>query len=134
MRHLTPGQAEKLRALTIDFILDLRAAHFRSRKRDPLGHWDLLLNRAKGLSYRADSVAKWTTSMLDALVGEAPDLRLSRSITTLSDEVATTDTFYAWRQLVRTETAYLISRAREIADQRKDEREAREAAEAEAGA
>lgn len=129
MRNLTPGEADRLRALTIDFILEARAEHLAGPKRDQLGHWDLILNRMKSAALRSDSVQKWVSEVLSEICVGAPKRHLAASMLALSDEVATTGTIREWRRLVRTEAPLIIARARAIADQRKADREERLAAE-----
>lgn len=127
MRNLTPGQAERLRALTIDLILEARAAHLAGPTANPLKHWDQIHDRIKSASLRSDSVPKWATELLRELGIAAPSSHLSSAILALADEVTTSDTFHGWRHLVRTEIAYLMARARAVADQRREEREAKRA-------
>lgn len=110
---------EKLRTLTVEVLLDIRAAHLASGA-SPLTHWTQLQTRMRSAARTTANPEEWITSVRRHLaIQDAPNLSSSRSFRGLADCVREKSCAREWLDLVEAEHGYLIAVAQGIAEERR---------------
>lgn len=112
---------ERLRALTVEVLLDLRAEYLASGA-SPLKHWTQLQDRMRAAARTTTSVPGWVTALARSLGLGAPTRARSGSTLALQEAVTEAARPSRWLDLVEEEHAYLIALARLRAEQRKEQR------------
>ena len=123
MAKLQESQREKLRTLTVEFLLTARAAYLATPQSNALKHWEILQNRVLSAARRSATADEWTTSVLRGL--QVPSLSSSGS-SSLQELCAVVREYGAateWLDLIQRETGLLFAMARLAAEARKAARE-----------
>lgn len=120
--QLSEDQKERLRTLTVEALLDLRAAYLGTPGANALKHWELLQNRLRSNARTSSTPEEWLTAMLRGLQLPAPSSGSSHSFRDLTDVVRELGCAREWLDLLETEFGYLIAVARGVAEQRKEAR------------
>lgn len=118
--NLNDEQKETLRNLTVELLLDLRAAYLQTPGCNVLKHWTTLQDRMRSAARTCESPEEWVTTMIRTLQLHAATESSSRSSRDLADAVRELGAAHAWLDLVEREFGYLIASARGLADQRKE--------------
>ena len=113
---------EKLRNLTIDLVLEVRAAYLATPGTNALKHWDMIQNRLRIAARTTSGPEEWTTSMSRSLQLGAPSSRYSESLLALTHEVHERRCASAWLSLLEAEYGYVMASARALAEKRKEAR------------
>lgn len=119
-------KTDRVRAATVELVLDLRAEYLATGA-NALPHWDQLLDRMRASARSTSSVVSWITAVSRGLGLGAPSERRGQSTVALVEAVGPDDA--AFLDLVENEHAYLLALARRAARERREERAARRAAE-----
>ena len=119
-RMLDETEKEKLRTLTVEHVLDVRAAYLKTAAANPLKHWDVIQARLRAAAKTSSSVEEWSTDMVRSLRLEAPSVSFSQSVRSLADYVRERKAAREFLQLVDDEYGYVMAMARSIAEQRKE--------------
>jgi len=117
--RLDEDMKERLRTLTVEVLLDARAAYLAGGA-NPLSHWDQLQARARSAARTSTCPEEWITGIRRRLaLKEAPTLAGSRSARELADRVRDGRCAREWLDLVEAEHGYLIAVAQGIAEERR---------------
>lgn len=114
---------------TVQFLLAARA-QFLKTGASPLTHWSQMTTRLQLTPQTCTSVEEMTSRYLRDLRIEAPSRDSSSAMEELRRVVAENGGAVAWLDFVEREAAFLIARARNLADERRDLRLAEAAAQA----
>lgn len=118
-------QKRVLERLTVDLLMEIRAAYLATPGCSALKHWDQLQSRMRVASRTCASVQEWVTAMHRGLQLPAPRSSTSSVIQALVNEVDIMQRGQvAWLDLVEREYACLLSRCRLEAERRRDARDA----------
>lgn len=117
---LNEVEKEKLRDLTVDVLLELRAAYLRTPGVNALKHWDQLQDRMRLAARTATSPEEWSTVISRSLKVGAPNVTCSAAIMALSAEVFEKRCATAWLDLVEAEYGYLMAKTRLLSEQRRE--------------
>ncbi len=118
-------QKRVLERLTVDLLMEIRAAYLATPGCSALKHWDQMQSRMRVASRTCSSVQEWATAMHRGLQLPAPRSSTSSALWALVNEVDIMQRGQAaWLDLVEREYAYLLSRCRLEAERRRDAREA----------
>lgn len=121
---LSEEAKERLRTLTVEMILDVRAAYLRTSQVNVLKHWEMIQDRIRLASRTASSAEEWCTTLARSLQIGAPSPRYSETMMALTHEVREQRAASAWLDLVGNEWGFLMAMARQISERRSDERKA----------
>lgn len=116
-------EKERLRALTVEVLLALRAEYLRTPQANVLKHWDLLQTRMRSASRTCATPEEWATSMARRLQIGTLGVSSARCLTDLADFVREHGCAAQWLDIVERETGYLMALCRLAAEQRKEARE-----------
>ena len=123
MAKLNEQQREKLRTLTVEFLLATRAAYLATPQANALKHWEQLQNRVLSAARRSATADEWTTAVLRGLQIGALSSSASSSLHDLCAAVREGDATSEWLDLIQRETGLLFAMARLAAEARKAARE-----------
>lgn len=115
---LKDDQAERLRTLTVEFLLDLYRQALQNGW-NPLDLWDQISNRMRATARTSASPDEWTSAMLRSLKISAPSKDSSRSLIDLSSVVREWGCAGAWLDLVDREFGLLVALSRKLNEDRK---------------
>jgi hypothetical protein len=115
---------ENLRNLTIDLVLEVRAAYLATPAANALKHWDQIQDRLRIGARTTSSPEEWATFMARSLRLPAPSARYSESLLALTHEVHERRCALAWLDLLEAEYGYVMAAARALAERRKEARAA----------
>lgn len=117
-----PSESETLLALTVDVMLDLRAAFLKSGA-NSLTHWTQLETRMRSAERRAQDPEEWFTLMLKGLQIEGASLNSCRSSVELAKFVDSREKNQAWHELIERRWGMVMATARLTAEQRREAKE-----------
>lgn len=120
----TEQQAEKLRTLTVEVLLAVRAAHLASPGANPLKHWDMLLTRMRAATRTTANPEQWVTALCRGMQIPALSSSASSAVLDLAAYVAEQGAARDWLRLLDTEYAYIHALTRLAAEKRKEARDA----------
>lgn len=121
---MTEQEKRVLERLTVDLLMEIRAAYLATPGCSALKHWDQLQSRMRVASRTCSSVQEWATALHKGLQLPAPRNSTSSVLWQLVEMVERTQRGQvAWLDLVEREYAYLLSRCRLEAERRKEARE-----------
>lgn len=110
---------EKLRTLTVEVLLTVRAAYLAAGG-NPLKHYDQIENRMRSAARRSQTPEEWTTALYRGLQLPAPSSSGSRALVDLAAFVAEQRCAVAWLDLIEREHGYLMAMMRLCAEQRRE--------------
>jgi hypothetical protein len=113
---------ERLRTLTVDLILALRAEYLRSGHGNVLKHWEQLETRLRVAAATSGSPEEFATRYSRGLQLVALSKAGSQALIDLADTVRELGSPVEWFRMLDEETAYLMALARKSAEQRSDAR------------
>lgn len=116
-------EKERVRNLTIEHVLDVRAAYLRTSGASPLKHWDMIQSRMRAAAKTTSSVEEWATALARALHLDAPSSAYSQSLLALADYVRERKGAPEFLQMIDDEYGYVMAMARSLAERRKEARE-----------
>lgn len=119
MARLSEQQREKLRTLTVEFLLATRAAYLATPQANTMKHWDMIQNRMLSAARRSATADEWTTLVLRGLQIGALNNSASSSLHDLCAAVREADATSEWLDLIQRETGLLFAMARLAAEARK---------------
>lgn len=115
---------ERLRSLTVETLLALRADYLATPQANALKHWELLTTRLRSSARTCASPEEWGTTMTRRLNVISPSKRLSRALSDLADYVREEASTRQWLELLEREHGYVIALTRLAAEKAKEAREA----------
>lgn len=120
MARLEPAVEEHLLDLTTDLVLCLRAQYLAGGA-SALKHWDQLAERLRAATRTSSTAEAWATRLCRDLLVAVPSAQTSAAMEAL---VLATRRHgaVAWLALVEREWAYVMARARRLAEERREER------------
>ena len=110
---------EKLRSLTVELLLEVRAAYLSTPHANALKHWDMIQDRIRLAARTTTGAEEWATSIARALQLGAPRASYSAALMALTHEVHERRAASSFLDLVDSEWGFLMALARSIAEQRK---------------
>jgi hypothetical protein len=115
---------ERLRTLTVEVLLVVRAAHLASPSANQLKHWDMIQDRVRSAARTSATPEEWVTTLARKL--QLPTLNSSGSsaIVDLVAFVAERQCAAQWLDLIEREHGYLMALTRLAADKKREERNA----------
>lgn len=116
-------EQERLRTLTVEVMLALRAAYLGSPGANALKHWDLLRTRLLSAVRTSQTPEEWVTSMCRRLQLPTLNSSASSAVADLADHVRERGNASDWLSLVEREHGYLMALTRRAAEQRREARE-----------
>jgi hypothetical protein len=122
---LSEQSKEKLRSLTIDLVLDLRAEYLHSGHGNVLKHWEQLETRMQAAARTSGSAEEFVTSYCSGLQLVGLGKPSSRALSELVDTVREMGCASEWLAMLDSnggEISYIMSLARRSAEQRADAR------------
>lgn len=119
---LTDEQAEKLRTLTVEVMLALRAEYLGSGHANPLKHWEILATRLRGAARTTATPEEWTTAMQRRLGLLSLSVPAAQALADLADQVRSWQAAREWLELLERESSYVMALTRLSAEQRKKQR------------
>lgn len=122
MARLSEEQAEQLRSLTVEMILEVRRAYLASGA-SPLKHWDQLQNRALSSARRASSADEWVTMLCRGLQLPALSSSASRALLDLTHAVREMGAAGQWLSMLDREIGLVMALARVSSEERRAARE-----------
>lgn len=108
---------ERLRTLTVEVLLEARAAYLVSGA-NPMRHWDQLQNRMLSAARRSATAEEWVTALWRGLQLPAPSSSASQALRDLTAKVVELGCATAWLELIEREFGVLIAMARGCAEAR----------------
>ncbi len=119
---MEPSEATKehLTDLTVDVVMELRRM-FLATGANPLSHWDQIESRMRAATRTCAGPEEWCTKLCRDLRLSAPSNSLSSAMEDLT-EAARRYGAARWLALVEREYAYMIAKARRIAEERRAEK------------
>lgn len=125
-----PSEATKeaLTDATVDVVMELRSQYLAGGA-NALKHWDQITDRLRAATRTCTGPEEWITKLCRDLQISAPSNSLSSASEALA-EMARKAGASAWLALVEREYAYMIAKARRLAEERRDARLAEHAAKA----
>lgn len=121
---LEENDKERLRTLTVEVLLALRAEYLRTPQANILKHWDMIQTRMRSASRTCATPEEWATSVARRLQIGTLGVASARCLTDLVHVVTEKRCASDWLDLVERETGYLMAMARLCAEQRKEAKEA----------
>lgn len=118
-------QKEHLTDLTVDVVLEVRKQYLATGA-NALRHWDQLTERMRAATRTTTGPEEWITKLLRDLQIGGPSSGLSSAAEALVEH-ARKYGVRAWLALVESEYAFMVARARRLAEERRDARLAAEA-------
>lgn len=122
--HLDETLRERLRNLTAELLLEIRAAHLRTGSANVLRHWDQLQDRLRAAARTSTSAEGFATELARSMRVGSPSVPHATAVRVLADEVRERGCAREWLDLVEEEWGYLISLTRLLSEQRKEARNA----------
>lgn len=110
---------ERLRTLTVEVVLEMRAAYLRTSGVNILKHWDQIQERMRSAAKMTAGPEEWATAMARSLRLDAPSSRYSEALLALTHDVHEASCAGEWLDLLEREYAFLVVMARSCADKRK---------------
>mgnify|MGYP001283913011 CR=1 FL=1 len=119
---MEPSEATKehLTDLTVDVVMELRRMYL-STGANALKHWDQITDRVRAATRTCAGPEEWVTKLCRDLQIAAPSSSLSSAAEALT-EAARRYGAAAWLALVEREYAFMIARARRLAEERRAEK------------
>lgn len=114
---------ERLRTLTVEAILAVRAVYLASPGANVLKHWSQLESRVRAAARTTSSPQEWQTKLCRDLQLPALNSAACQAFVDLAHEVTERACANDWLALVDDEVGYMMALARLAADARRDERE-----------
>lgn len=123
--RLDDQQKERLRTQTMEVLLAVRAQFLARYGRAVMRtHWDRLLSAMRGATDDTHQPEEWVTYLTERLQLESPSKSACSAMMDLVHAVRETDS-RAWRDLVQRESALILVMAQQCAEQRREERNAK---------
>lgn len=113
---------ERLRTLTVETLLGLRAAYLATPGINALKHWDQMQDRARAAARTCGSPEEWVTKVARDLQLPAFSVGTAESAVALVHEVTEQSARNAWLDLVEDELGYLFALCRLESERRKEQR------------
>lgn len=117
---------EQLRTKTVETLLAVRAVYLGTPGANMLKHWDQIQERMRAAARTTASPEEWATKLCRDLQLPALGSTHSSILKELVDCVTENSCRNEWLDLLEQESGYLMALARLVAEQRKEEREAKE--------
>ncbi len=122
--RLDRGTAERLRTLTMEFLLDVRALYLREYARTVAKrHWDHLATAIRIATRTAEGPEEWATIVCRQLRLPSLTSSGSRGLLDLTEYVRERDLTEAWFELLSRESGHVMALARATSDARKEARD-----------
>lgn len=118
------ARRERLRTLTVELVLAVRAEYLRSGHGNVLKHWEQLETRLRAAAATCSSPEELGTRYARSLQLVALSKGASQVLSELADYVREHGCAIDWLQLIESESAYLMALARLQSEARKEQREA----------
>lgn len=118
---LDEAAAEHLNDLTVELVLGVRAQYLAGGA-NPLKHWDRMTDRIRAATRTQTSVEAWVTRLLRDLQLSAPSSSTSSAVEALVLATRQHGGARVWLALLDREYAYVMARARRLAEERRAER------------
>lgn len=115
-------EKQKLRDLTVEVVLALRAAYLRTSGANVLKHWDTLLTRLRSAARTCATPEELVTQMQRRLGIQSLNSDACRVSTDLADYVREHDAATRWLDMLDREHGFVMAQARLVAERRKEER------------
>ena len=126
MARLDDEQLERLRTMTVEVLLTVRAMYLSEYGGSvALKHWEHLQTRAMSAARRAANPDEWTTLVLRGLRLQSVSKSASRALVDLGSAVKELGAQQAWLDMVEREIGLLMAMARLAAEERQQQREER---------
>ena len=120
---MTEQEKRVLERLTVDLLMEIRAAYLATPGCSALKHWDQLQSRMRVASRTCSTVEEWSTAMHRGLQLPAPRNSTCLALSKLVGAVAEIPRGQsAWLDMVEREYAYLLSRCRLESERRKEQK------------
>ncbi len=119
---MKPDEKERLRTLTVEVLLALRAAYLASPQSNALKHWDILLTRMLAAAKISTTPEEWVTGMTRRLQLGALSSSAYSAITDLADYVREHGLARDWLGLIEREHGHIMALTRLSADKRREAR------------
>ena len=116
-------QRERLRSLTVELLLALRAEYLGTPQANVLKHWDLLHTRLRGAARTSETPEELATSMQRRLQIVNLGKGSCRALADLADYVREHSCATAWLDLLDREHGYVMALTRLAAEKRREARE-----------
>ena len=119
---MEPSEATKeaLTDATVDVVMELRRQYLAGGA-NALKHWDQITDRLRAATRTCAGPEEWVTKLCRDLQIAAPSSSLSSASETLA-EMARRYGAAAWLALVEREYAFMIAKARRLAEERRAEK------------
>ena len=121
-------QKEHLTDLTVDVVLEVRRQYLAAGA-NALRHWDQITERVRSATRTTTGPEEWMTKLLRDLQIGSPSSATAAAIEALT-ETARKYGVRAWLALVEAEYAFIVARARRMAEERATARLAAQAPDA----
>lgn len=121
---MEPSEATKehLTDLTVDVVMELRRQYLAGGA-NALKHWDQITDRMRAATRTCAGPEEWVTKLCRDLQIAAPSSSLSSAVEALTEMVRRSrGGAHAWLALVEREYAFMIARARRLAEERRAEK------------
>lgn len=126
MPSLSDEKKERLRTLTVEFLMEVRRAYLMAGA-SPLKHWDQIQSRLLSAARRSTTADEWTTALLRGL--QLPALggsrkggnNASRALIDLTSEVRESGAASEWLDMIQREYGLLMALTREAAERRSEQ-------------
>lgn len=121
---MEPSEATKeaLSDATVDVVMELRRQYL-STGANALKHWDQITDRVRAATRTCAGPEEWVTKLCRDLQIAAPSSSLSSAVEALTEMVRRSrGGAHAWLALVEREYAFMIARARRLAEERRAEK------------
>lgn len=121
---IDPALRERLRDLTVEFVLDVRAIYLREYARTVAQkHWDHLATAIRIATRTAEGPEEWATLVCRQL--RLPSLTSSGSqgLLDLTEYVRERELTEAWFEMLSRESGHVMALARATSDARKEARD-----------
>lgn len=121
---MEPSEATKeaLSDATVDVVMELRRQYLAGGA-NALKHWDQITDRMRAATRTCAGPEEWVTKLCRDLQIAAPSSSLSSAAETLTEMVRRSrGGASAWLALAEREYAYMIARARRLAEERRAEK------------
>lgn len=120
MPRLDDAQLERLRTMTVELVLEIRAAYLRAGG-SPLKHWDQLQSRMRSATARAANPDEWETMMGRGLQLGAPSKGRCRALLDLGSTVRELGAQREWLRMMDREAGLILAMTRAASEQRRAE-------------
>lgn len=120
---LSDAEKERLRTLTVEVLLAIRAEYLRTPGVNVLKHWEMLTTRMRGAARTTATPEEWATTLARKLLIPVLSSSASSSVVDLVHFVTEHRCAPEFLDLIDREHGYLIAMARLISEKRREARE-----------